>query len=109
MKRTPWFSLTTKAVFLSALNIIAAVVIYRFLYNGGWVTHHYDLSDPDSVNLVPVIVEPIAVLCVLAYWVWRTPFLYRLLFVMGMIQVLFGVAFVAVFLFFVLTYHPRLM
>ena len=57
------------------LNLIAAAVIYRFLYKDGWVTHHYDLRDPDSINLVPVIVEPIAVLCVLAYWVWRTPLL----------------------------------
>ncbi len=83
MKRTPLFSPLTKAVFLSVFNVIAAAVIYRSLYKTGWVTHHYDLRDPDSVNLVPVIVEPIAVLCVLAYWVWRTPFLYRLMFVLA--------------------------
>jgi hypothetical protein len=109
VKRAPFLSPLVKAVFLSVFNVIAAAVIYRFLYKTGWVTHHYDLRDPDSINLVPVIVEPFAVLCVLAYWVWRTPFLYRLLFVLAMIQVLFGAAFAAFVLFFALTYHPRMM
>ena len=48
-------------------------------------------------------------LCVSAYWAWRTSFLYRLMFVLAMIQVLFGVAFLAFVVLFSLTYHPRLM
>jgi hypothetical protein len=109
VKRTPLFSPLVKAIFLSVFNVIAAAVIYRFLYQTGWVTHHYDLRDRDSINLAPVIIEPVAVLCVLAYWVWRTPFLYRLMFVLAVIQMLFGAAFVADVLYFSLTYHPRMM
>jgi hypothetical protein len=109
VKRTPLFSSLAKAVFLSGFNVIAAAVIYRYLYKTGWVTHHYDLRDSDSIKLVPVIVEPIAVLCVLAYWVWRTPFLYRLMFVLAAIQLLFGAAFIADVLSFHLAYHPRMM
>jgi len=94
---------------VSLLNIIAAALIYRALYKGGWLTHHYDLRDSDSLNLVPVIFEPIAVLSVLAYWIWRTSFLYRLMLILAVVQLLIIAGFVALILYFMLTYHPRLM
>jgi hypothetical protein len=62
-----------KSIIYSAVILIGAVWMYRFLNSGGWLTHHYQLNDPDSLNLIPVIFEPIAVLGVVAYWVWREP------------------------------------
>lgn len=84
-------------------------MIYRFLNSGGWLTHRYDLRDADSLNLIPVIFEPLALLSVVAYWLWRRPFLYRLLLIMAIGQLLIIAGFVALFLLFVFTYHPRLM
>ena len=102
----------TKSIIYSAVILIGAVWMYRFLNSGGWLTHHYQLSqlnDPDSLNLIPVIFEPIAVLGVVAYWVWRTRKLYRLLFFLFLGQLLIGASYLAVFLLFVLTYKPRMM
>jgi hypothetical protein len=85
--------LKTKAIIYSAVILIGAVWMYRFLNSGGWLTHPYQLNqlnDPDSLNLVPVIFEPIAVLGVVAYWVWRTRKLYRLLFFLFLGQLLNG-------------------
>ena len=96
-------------VSLSLFQLIAAVVIYRFLNSGGWLTHRYDLSDPNSLNLVPVIFEPIAVLTVLFYWIRRTPLLYRLLVITAIGQLLIVSAYVALLVGFALTYHPRMM
>ena len=104
--------LKTKSIIYSAVTLIGAVWMYRFLNSGGWLTHHYQLSqinDPDSLNLIPVIFEPIAVLGVVAYWVWRTQKLYRLLFFLFLGQLLIGASYLAVFLLFVLTYKPRMM
>src|SRR3954468_23377934 len=101
-----------KALIYSAVILIGAVWVYRFLNSGGWLTHHYQpsqLNDPDSLNLIPVIFEPIAVLGVIAYWIWRTRLLYRLLFVSFLSQLLIGAAYLSVFLWFVLTWKPRLM
>ena len=94
---------------VSLLHIIAAAVIYRFLYKGGWLTHHYDLRDSDSFNLIPVIFEPIAVLSVLTYWIWRTSLLYRLMLILAVVQLLIIAGFVALIIWFKLTYHPRMM
>lgn len=92
--------------------MIGAIWVYRFLNSGGWLTHDYQLSqlnDPDSLNLIPVIFEPIAVLGVIAYWTWKTQSLYRVLFSFFLVQLLIGAAFLSVFLLFVLTWKPRLM
>jgi len=101
----------TKSIVYSAVTLIGAIWMYRFLNSGGWLTHHYQLNqlnDPDSLNLIPVIFEPIAVLGVVAYWVWRTRELYRLLFFLFLGQLLIGASYLAMFLLFVLTYKPRL-
>jgi hypothetical protein len=96
-------------VVVSVFQVVAAVWIYRFLNTGGWLTHRYDLSDPNSLNLVPVIFEPVAVLSVIAYWMRRTARLRRLLMILGVVQVLIVVSYLAVFALFVLTYRPRMM
>lgn len=96
-------------VVVSVFQIVAAVWIYRFLNSGGWLTHHYDLRDPDSLNLIPVIFEPVAVLSVIAYWMRRTAGLRRLLMMLAVVQVLIVASYVAVFVWFVVTYRPRMM
>ena len=72
-------SLTSKAALISVLNVIAATVVYRHLITGGWLTNHYQLNDPNIVNLVLAIFEPIAIVSVIAYWLSRKRFLYRLI------------------------------
>ena len=98
-----------KPIVYSAVIVIGAVAVYRLLASGGWLTHSYQLNDPNIINLVLAIFEPIAILVVIAYWIWRTPLLYRLLFIFFVVQLLVGVGFLAFFLFFVATWKPRLM
>ena len=98
-----------KPIIYSIVNVIGAAWVYRLLWTGGWLTHHYQLNDPDSVNLLLMIVEPIVVASVLAYWIWRTQFFYRLLFIFFVIQLVIGAGFLAFIGFFVLTYKPRMM
>jgi hypothetical protein len=99
----------TKSIIYSAVILIGAFWMYRFLNSGGWLTHHYHLNDPDSLNLIPVIFEPIGVVGVVVYWVWRTRAVYRLLFFLFLGQLLIGMSYLAVFLLFVLTYKPTMM
>ena len=98
-----------KPIAYSAVIVIGAVAVYQLLYSGGWLTHSYQLDDPNIINLLLAIFEPIAVLVVMAYWILRTPFLYRLLFIFFVIQLLIGIGFLAFFLFFFATWKPRLM
>ena len=36
--------LKTKSIIYSAVTLIGAVWMYRFLNSGGWLTHHYQLD-----------------------------------------------------------------
>ena len=98
-----------KAIVYSAIHLIAAIAVYRYLISGGWLTNHYHLDDPNIVNLALAVFEPIAVLSVIPYWVWRTSFLYRTMFVLMLVQILIGLGFAAFLLFFMVTWHPKLM
>jgi hypothetical protein len=98
-----------KAKLISVVHLIAAAAVYRYLITGGWLTNHYQLNDPDIINLVLAIFEPIAVISVIAYWLLRKPFLYRLISVLCLFQILIGAGFVAFILFFALTWHPKMM
>ena len=98
-----------KPIIYSVLNLIGAAWVYRLLFTGGWLTHHYDLSDPDSINLLLAIVEPLVVLCVISYWICRTRFLYRLLFISFIVQLLIDAGFIAFIGLFMLTWKPRMM
>jgi hypothetical protein len=100
---------TAKPIIYSAVNLIVAVAVYRLLISGGWITHHYDLHDPDVVNLVLAIVEPILGLLVIAYWIWRTPAFYRVLFVSFIVQLVIAAGFIAFIGFFFLTWKPKSM
>ena len=99
----------TKPIIYSAVILIGAIWVYRYLITGGWLTNHYQLNDPNIVNLVLAIFEPIAVAGVVAYWIWRTRFLYRLLFASFLTQLVVGAGYLATFLLFVFTYKPRMM
>src|SRR5947209_7082687 len=97
-------------VVVSVFQVVAAVWMYRFLNSGGWLTHRpWDLHDPDSLNLIPVIFEPVAVLSVIAYWMRRNPSFRRQLMILAFVQVLIIASYLAVFVCFVLTYRPRMM
>jgi hypothetical protein len=99
----------SKAILFTIVHVIAAAAVYRYLITGGWLTNHYQLNDPNIVNLLLAIFEPIAILSVIAYWIARRPFLYRLMFILGLVQVLVGVGFLIFLLLFALTWHPKMM
>ncbi len=68
-------SLWLKATLFSVVNVVACAAVYWYLSTGGWLTSHYQLNDPNIVNAVPAIFEPIAIISVITYWQWRKSFL----------------------------------
>ena len=98
-----------KAILISLVHVIAATAVYRYLITGGWLTNHYRLNDPNIVNLALAIFEPIAVLSVIAGWIWGTVFFRRLIFILFVIQMVIGAGFVLFVVFFALTWHPKMM
>jgi len=98
-----------KAVVFSVVHVVAATAVYWYLITGGWLTNHYQLNDPNIVNLVLAIFEPIAIASVIAYWLARKPFLYRLMFILCLVQVLIGAGFLLFILFFFITWKPKMM
>ena len=102
-------SLALKATLFSFINFIAGAAVYYYLITGGWLTNHYQLNDPNIVNLVLAIFEPIAIICVIAYWLWRKSFLYRLMSILALIQILIGAGFLTFILLFMLLWHPKMM
>jgi hypothetical protein len=98
-----------KAILFTIVHVVAAAAAYRYLITGGWLTNHYQLNDPNIVNLLLAIFEPIAILSVLAYWIARRPFLYRLMSILCLVQVLIGVGFLVFLLLFAITWHPKMM
>jgi hypothetical protein len=63
-----------RAGLISVVHVTVATAVYRHLITGGWLTNHYQLDDPNIVNLVLAIFEPIAIVGVIAYWLWRKSF-----------------------------------
>jgi hypothetical protein len=102
-------SQSLRAKLFSVVHVVAATAVYRYLITGGWLTNHYQLNDPNIVNLVLAIFEPIAIVSVIAYWVWRKPFLYRLMSILAIVQIVIGAGFLIFILFFMLTWHPKMM
>jgi hypothetical protein len=100
---------TFRAGVISLVHVIAATAIYRHLITGGWLTNQYQLNDPKIINLVLAIFEPIAIASVIAYWIWRTSFFYRLISILCLMQILIGAGFLVFILVFVLTWHPKMM
>ena len=100
---------TLKAGIISIIHVVAATAVYRYLITGGWLTNQYQLNDPNIVNLVLAIFEPIAIVSVIAYWIWRKSSLYRLMSILGLVQILIGAGFLIFFLLFALTWHAKMM
>ena len=94
---------------ISIVHAVAATAVYRHLITGGWLTNHYQLNDPNIVNLALAIFEPIAIAGVIAYWFLRKPFLYRLISILCFVQLLIGAGFLLFILFFALTWHPKML
>ena len=109
MHDLPTMSQTLKAALISVIHVIAVTAVYRYLITGGWLTNHYQLNDPNIVNLVLAIFEPIVVAVVIAYWLLRKRFLYRLISILCFIQILIGAGFLVFILLFALTWHPKMM
>jgi hypothetical protein len=101
--------ISTKDLLCSIGHLVAASAVYWHLINGGWLTNQYHLNDPNIVNLALAIFEPVAVLSVILYWIWRTPFLKRLVSILFLVQILIGAAFVLFVLLFAITWHPKMM
>jgi hypothetical protein len=98
-----------RAGLISVVHVTVATAVYRYLITGGWLTNYYQLNDPNIVNLLLAIFEPIAVLAVLAYWISRKQSLYRLISILCFVQIIIGVGFLAFILLFMFTWHPKLM
>jgi hypothetical protein len=98
-----------KVGLITLVHVIAAAAVYRYLITGGWLTNHYQINDPNIVNLVLAIFEPIAVISVIAYWVMRKPGFYRLMSILCFVQIFIGVGFLVFILLFMFTWHPKLM
>jgi hypothetical protein len=98
-----------KAGLISVVHVVAATAVYRYLITGGWLTNHYQLNDPNIVNLILAIFEAIAVLSVIAYWLFRKPALYRFISILFFVQILIGAGFLVFILLFLFTWHPKLM
>src|SRR5664279_6491040 len=96
-----------KAGLITFVHVIAATVVYRHLITGGWLTNHYQLNDPNIINLVLAIFEPIAIVSVIAYWLLRKPVLYRLMSILFLVHSLIGAGFLIFILLFVFTWHPK--
>ena len=77
--------------------------------SGGWLTNHYQIDDPNIVNLVLAIFEPITIVSVIAYWLWRKSFLYRLVSILALVQIIIGGSFLILILLFMLLWHPKMM
>jgi hypothetical protein len=102
-------SLRFKASLFSVVHLIAAIAVYRYLVTGGWLTNRYRLDDPNIINLALAIFEPIAIVSVIAYWIWRKSFLYRLISILALLQILIGAGFLIFILLFMLTWHAKMM
>ena len=102
-------SLRSKAVIFSLVHLVAATAVYWHLITGGWLTNRYQINDPNIVNLVLAIFEPIAIVSVIAYWLWRKSFLYRLMSILALVQIIVGGGFLILILLFMLLWHPKMM
>src|ERR1043166_9976761 len=82
-----------KVGLIPLVPFIAAAAVYLYLITGGWLTNHYQLNDPNIVNLLLAIFEPIAVISVIAYWLLRKPGCYRLMSILCFVQIFIGAGF----------------
>lgn len=94
---------------MTVVHLLAAGAVYRHLISGGWLTTNYRLNDPNVVNLGLALFEPMAMASVLAYWIWRRSWVFRMMWTLGLVQLLIGVGFLVFILLFMFFWHPRMM
>jgi|GEM_PF-1079099 len=102
------YFMTPKIITLCVFHLLCAGGSYWHLVSGGWLTSHYTWGDPDNFNLVLAVFQALVVLTVFALVLARKPFLYAFVVDLFYIQVLLGVAILALVLIFVFTWHPKL-
>ena len=102
-------SSASKPIWSSVVHLLAATAAYWHLVTGGWLTNHYELDDPNIVNLVLAIVEGLAVVLVIGYWISQNAFLGRLVWRLCLVQILIGIGFLVFVLLFAATWHFKLM
>jgi hypothetical protein len=96
-------------IIVCLIHLLFAGIIYRYLILDGWLTNpYYHWTDPDDINLVLAISEPLCVLAVIALVATRKPFFYKLLLDLLIIQFLFAAGFITLIIWFTLTWQPRL-
>lgn len=98
-----------KPVLFSIVHLGCAAVAFYHLLTGGWLTYGYHLGDANIVNLMITIFELLALATVTAYWLSRSALSYRLLKFAFVGQVIVGLAALGFFLFFMLTWRPKMM
>ncbi len=98
-----------KPVIFSILHVTCAALASYHLLTGGWLTNRYHLDDPNIVNLLIALFEILAVIAVIVYWRSRSARSYRFLKRLLLGQIIIGAAALLFFLFFMLTWHPRMM
>ena len=96
-------------IWSSVVHLATAMLVYWHLISGGWLTERYRLNDPNIVNLVLAIFEPIAVISVAVYWIARKPALRRFMVVLAYVQIAIGVGFLVFFIVFASTFRFKLM
>ena len=101
--------LKLKPIIYSIVNLVIAAWVLNLLRTGGWLTHHYEWNDPNTINFFLMLVEPLVVLGVIAYWIWRTAGLYRVLFISFILQLIVAAGFLALLGWFLFTYKPKMM
>jgi hypothetical protein len=99
----------TRAVVCSAVHFVVAAGVYWHLITGGWLTNRYRLDDPNIVNLVLAIFEPIALVSVVAFWISRKRSAYRLMMILGCLQIMVAIGFAVLICVFAATWHFKLM
>jgi len=98
----PW------VIIVCVVHLLFAWAIYWMLNDGGWLTASYSWIDPDNFHLVLAVFEALCVVVVIALVAARKRFFYKLLLDLLIIQFIIGASLLSLFLWFVLTYQPRL-
>jgi hypothetical protein len=97
-----------RVVIACLLHLLFAGAVYWLLNDGGWFTATYNWTDPDNFHLVLAIFEALCVVVVIALVAARKRFFYKLAIDLLIIQFIIAASLLSLFLWFVLTYQPKM-
>jgi len=101
--------LRPRVIIVCLLHLLIGGYIYWQLYEGGWLTNpYYRWNDPDDINLVLAIFEPLCAVVLVALIAVRKRFFYKLLLDLLIIQLIIAASFVILIVWFALTWQPRM-